>query len=78
MIFPVKYRRKISTEEVSKKLKEVCEEIGMTYEMKFDEIGMEEEHVHLLMQEILTMSVSQMVKTIKSILQGKYSRHIRE
>ena len=67
MVFPVKYRRKIFTEEVGNKLKEVCEGIGMAYEMKFVEIGMEEDHVHMLVQGIPTMSVSQMVKTIKSI-----------
>lgn len=58
MVFPVKYRRKIFTEEVGNKLKEVCKGI---------EKGMEEDHVHMLVQGIPTMSVSQMVKTIKSI-----------
>lgn len=58
MVFPVKYRRKIFTEEVGNKLKEVCKGI---------EIGMEEDHVHMLVQGIPTMSVSHMVKTIKSI-----------
>lgn len=67
MVFPVKYRRKIFTEEVGNKLKEVCKGIGMAYEMKFVEIGMEEDLVHMLVQGIPTMSVSQMVKTIKSI-----------
>lgn len=64
---PVKYRRKIFTEEVSTKLKEVCEKISECYEMRFIEIGMEEDHVHMLVQGEPTMSVSVMVKTIKSI-----------
>ena len=67
MVFPVKYRRKIFTEEVSEKLKEVCIGIGQAYEMRFVEIGMEEDHVHMLVQGIPTMSVSQIVKIIKSI-----------
>lgn len=49
-VFPVKYRRKIFTKEVGEKLKEVCERIGEAYEMKFIEIGMEEDHVHMLVQ----------------------------
>lgn len=66
-VFPVKYRRKIFTKEVSETLKEVCQKIGDVYEMKFIEIGMEEEHVHMLVQGIPTMSVSEMVMKIKSI-----------
>lgn len=66
-VFPVKYRRKIFTKEVGEKLKEVCERIGEAYEMKFIEIGMEEDHVHMLVQGIPTMSVTQMVTKIKSI-----------
>lgn len=67
LVLPVKYRRKIFTEEVSTKLKEVCEKISECYEMRFIEIGMEEDHVHMLVQGEPTMSVSVMVKTIKSI-----------
>ena len=66
-VFPVKYRRKIFTDEVSEKLKEVCTGIGEAYEMRFIEIGMEEDHVHMLVQGIPAMSVTQMVMKIKSI-----------
>ena len=66
-VFPVKYRRKIFTDEVSEKLKEVCTGIGEAYEMRFIEIGMEEDHVHMLVQGIPSMSVTQMVMKIKSI-----------
>ena len=66
-VFPVKYRRKIFTDEVSEKLKEVCTGIGEAYEMRFIEIGMEEDNVHMLVQGIPSMSVTQMVMKIKSI-----------
>lgn len=67
LVLPVKYRRKIFTKEVSEKLKVVCEKISECYEIRFVEIGMEEDHVHMLVQGEPAMSVSVMVKTIKSI-----------
>ena len=67
LVFPAKYRRKVFTEEVSERLKGICTEIEKCYEMHFVEIGMEEDHVHFLVQSVPTMSVSKIVMTLKSI-----------
>ena len=67
LVFPAKYRRKVFTEEVSERLKEICTEIEKCYEMHFVEIGMEEDHVHFLVQSVPTMAVSKIVMTVKSI-----------
>ena len=48
-------------------MKETCKGIEIGYEIIFVEIGMEEDHVHFLVQGIPTMPVSRIVTVIKSI-----------
>lgn len=67
LVCPAKYRRKIFTEAVSNTLKQICLELGMRYEIRFLEIGTDEDHVHFLIQSIPNKSVSDTVKLIKSI-----------
>jgi REP element-mobilizing transposase RayT len=57
----------VFTEQVEKCLKEVCKEIEKRYETHFVEIGIEEDHVHFLLQSVPGMLPSRMVQTIKSI-----------
>lgn len=67
LVFPAKYRRKVFTEEVREKLREICKDIENCYEIRFVEIGMEEDHVHYLVQSVPTLSISRIVMLIKSI-----------
>ena len=67
LLFPAKYRRKIFTQEVGERLKEICIEIEKCYEIRFVEIGMEEDHVHFLVQSIPKLVVTRIVTIIKSI-----------
>jgi len=67
LVFPVKYRRKVITEEISLTIKRVCIEISERYEIQFIEIGTDEDHVHFLIQGLPTMTVENIVRTIKSI-----------
>ncbi|MDR2741969.1 MAG: transposase [Treponema sp.] len=48
IVCPAKYRRVVITEEVDKKLKEICLEIEKRYEIKFLEIGTEKDYVQFL------------------------------
>lgn len=66
-MFPAKYRRKVFTEEVGERLKEICMEIEKCYEIRFVEIGMEEDHVHFLVQSVPKLAVTRIVTIIKSI-----------
>ena len=66
-VFPAKYRREVFSESVSSTLREVCIGISMRYEIRFVEVGMDEDHVHFLVQSVPTMSVSKIVTIIKSI-----------
>jgi putative transposase len=67
LFFPAKYRRAVFDESVDKELKDICLEIEKRYQMKFLEIGTDEDHVHFLLQSVPTYSVTKIVTTIKSL-----------
>ena len=71
LVFPAKYRRKVLTERVKRILKAVCLGIEKRYQIRFLEIGMEEDHVHFLVQSVPTYSPTKIVRTIKSITAKK-------
>lgn len=68
LVFPLKYRKNVLTEDSGKTLVAICNEISERYEIEFIEIGHESNHVHFLVQSVPKMSVSEMVRTIKSII----------
>ena len=67
IVVPVKYRNLVITEEVGDSLVHICQGLSERYEMHFVEIGYEGDHVHFLIQSVPAMSVSQMIRTVKSI-----------
>jgi putative transposase len=67
LVFPAKYRRAVFDEQVDAVVREVCLEIEKRYEVKFIEIGIDEEHVHFLIQSVPTYSVTKVVTMLKSI-----------
>ena len=48
-------------------MEDICNKISERYEIQFIEIGYESDHVHFLVQGVPTMSVTKLVRTIKSI-----------
>jgi putative transposase len=50
LVFPTKYRRAVFDESVDEVLREVCLDIEKRYEIKFVEIGVDKDHVHLLVE----------------------------
>ena len=67
MVFPAKYRRVVFDVLVDQVLREVCLDIEKRYQIKFLEIGTDEDHVHFLVQSVPTYSVTKIVTTIKSV-----------
>ena len=67
MVFPAKYRRVVFDVSVDQVLREVCLDIEKRYQIKFLEIGTDEDHVHFLVQSVPTYSVTKIVTIIKSI-----------
>ena len=67
LVFPAKYRRVVFDDHVDEVLKEVCLGIADRYQVKFLEIGTDEDHVHFLVQSVPTYSVTKLVMLIKSL-----------
>jgi REP element-mobilizing transposase RayT len=68
----------IFTNEVEEKLKEICEDIALRYEIEFLEIGTDQDHVHFLVQSVPTYSPKKIVQTIKSITAKELFRQMPE
>ena len=67
LVCPVKYRRTVFTDKVSQTLKTICLELGIRYEYSFLEIGIDDNHVHFVIQLVPNILVSDMVNKIKGI-----------
>lgn len=46
----------------------VCEEIEKRYDIRFLEIGTDNDHVHFLLQSVLTYSVTELATMIKRLI----------
>ena len=66
-VCPAKYRKKIFTDPVEQSLKKICAQIEVTYEIKFVEIGADEDHVHFLVQSVPMQSPKRIIQIIKSL-----------
>ncbi|MDR2223841.1 MAG: IS200/IS605 family transposase [Flavobacteriaceae bacterium] len=66
-VCPIKYRRNVLSEDVEISLVEVCTKISERYEINFVEIGVDENHVHFLIQSVPKLSVEIIIRTVKSI-----------
>ncbi len=75
LVFPAKYRRAVFDTEVDQILRDVCIEIEKRYEIKFLEIGTDEDHVHFLVQSVPMYSVKRIVQMIKSITAREIFKH---
>lgn len=59
LVFPLKYRKGVITDEIGESLKEICIGISERYEIHFFEICYESNHVHFLVQSVPSLSVSE-------------------
>lgn len=78
LVCPIKYRRKVLTEEVARGLKETCVEIEKRYEIGYIEIGADEDHIHFLVQSVPSLAPSKIVQTTKSITAKEIFRRFPE
>ena len=78
LICPTKYRKAVLTPDVDEKLKEICEQISLRYEIEFLEIGTDSDHVHFLVQSVPVYSPRKIVRTIKSITAKEIFRQMPE
>ena len=66
-VCPAKYRRVVIDERVDQVIKETCQEIEKRYEIRFLEIGTDQDHVHFLIQSVPTYSPKKIIQIVKSI-----------
>ena len=66
-VCPIKYRRTVLTTSVSQSLREICIEIEKRYEYHFLEIGIDDNHVHFLIQSVSSNAPAKIIRAIKSI-----------
>jgi putative transposase len=78
LVFPAKHRRAVIDATIDQVLGEVCLEIETRYQLKFLEIGTDEDHVHFLVQSVPTYSVTKLVTILKSLTAGEIFRRCPE
>jgi len=67
LVLPVKYRKALLYKEVEEELKRIAEEIGGRYEIEFERIGCDKDHVHILCSFHPKYSIGEVVRKFKSI-----------
>ena len=67
VVFPVKYRKALLDEEVVQIITETAREISERYDMEFERIGCDRNHIHLLCTAHPKIAPGQIVRVSKSI-----------
>jgi len=67
VIFCPKYRRKIITDEIETRLKEICYEVAETYNFEIIEMETMPDHVHMLISCNPRFGIMTCIQSIKSI-----------
>ena len=78
IVCAAKYRRAVFDEAVDQELKKVCLEISTQLEIYFLEIGVDNDHVHFLVQSVPMYSPTKIVRAIKSITAREIFRRVPE
>ena len=78
LVCPTKYWVAVITPDVDEKLKGICQEISLRYEIEFLEIGTDSDQVHFLVQSVPTYSPTKIVRTIKSMTAKEIFRQMPE
>ena len=66
-MFPVKYRKALLSDGVTKALKEISKGFEERYELDIDQIGCDIDHIHILVSFHPKYSIGQFVRLYKSI-----------
>lgn len=67
LVFPAKYRKVVFDRAVNEVIKDICIDLEKRYQIKFLEIGIDEDHTHFLVQSVPMYSVTKIVTMIKSL-----------
>jgi len=67
IVFPVKYRKALLADDILLAIKAIAEEIGLRYDIEFEKIGCDHDHIHILVSFPPKHSGSDVVRIFKSI-----------
>ena len=67
IVFPVKYRKALLRPEIETEIVKIAGEIGSRYEIEFEQIGADRDHIHLLCSAHPKHSPGELVRIFKSI-----------
>ncbi len=67
IVFPVKYRKALLDDGISRTIKDVSKRLEECYELKIEQIGCDQDHIHLLVSFHPKYSIGQFVRLYKSI-----------
>ena len=67
IVFPVKYRKALLSQQTELAIVEIAKEISLRYDIEFEQIGCDKDHIHLLTSFHPKYSCSQIVQMFKSI-----------
>ena len=67
-VTPVKYRKAVfGRPDREQSLRDICSEIGERYEIGFEQVGIDKDHVHYLVNAAPKFSPSEIIQIIKSL-----------
>jgi putative transposase len=67
LVFPVKYRKALLSAEVVASIKATLLEIAERYDLAFEQVGDDKDHIHILMSFHPKYSIGKIVRLIKSL-----------
>ena len=67
IVFPVKYRKALLSDEITLAIVRIAEEIALRFDIEFEKIGCDNNHIHILASFPPKYSGSEMVRVFKSI-----------
>lgn len=67
IVFPVKYRKGLLYPNIEKEILRISKEISERYEIDFEQIGCDKNHIHILFSFHPKYSIGEVVRKFKSI-----------
>ena len=68
IVFPVKYRKALLKETVVNTIRDIASQISERYEIEFEKIGCDKNHIHILCSFHPKYSIGETVRKFKSII----------
>jgi len=67
LVFPVKYRKSLLTNEIPLAIAQIAQEIALRYDLEFEKIGVDLDHIHILVSFPPKYGGSDVVRIFKSL-----------